>query len=42
MYEFHIVNDKQWRYFIRKIDINDEKNSFRYNNKDTTIKIKNF
>ena len=40
--EFRIGRDKKWRYFIRKIDINDEKNSFGYNNKDTTLKTKNF
>ena len=40
--EFRIGQDKKWRYFIRKIDLNDGKNSFGYNNKDTTIKIKNF
>ena len=40
--EFRVGLEKKWKYYIRKIDLSDEKNSFGYNNKNTTIKLENF
>ena len=39
--EFRIGRDYKYKYFIKKIDLKDEKNIFGYNNIETTIKLEN-